>query len=162
MGVGIFVGGIQNINALADSKAHLADLVMEHETKISTLEQQLKELQARSTNSNTLSDQVKQALLKEINQNSPTTWNDWNNPDNQLVISKYDVVEKNRNVVIQVFTEGNADWTETRVNGTQNLGRQLSWWVIGYCDTLSKLYGLNDVVYEFYQNGERVKVSTSL
>ncbi|MDP4086265.1 MAG: hypothetical protein Q8934_16840 [Bacillota bacterium] len=107
-----------------------------------------------------------QAILDEINTTLPHSFQYWNPGDMMNVevmnVTKYDVVEKDGNLVIQVFTDGNHDWTETRVGGVQNIGREAAWDVILYCEPLTKLYGLHNVKYEFYQNGERVKVSTEL
>ncbi|MGG1397339.1 hypothetical protein ABE288_05840 [Bacillus salipaludis] len=162
-----------NSSVFAESKKHLAQLVMEHEIKIANLEDMVKKLSLSSVSKGDedFTPEVKKALLKEIEirlQYNPVIYDD-PGYGKKINITHYDIKKVNGIVTLQFFTEGDYDWGRTtRDYGADGVmlangsGRAFAMSVISNFDDIFKLYGFSNIRYEFYQNGERVKFSPEI
>ncbi|MEH7418659.1 hypothetical protein V7266_25690 [Neobacillus drentensis] len=150
----------------AESKKQLEVLVMEHEMKIGSLEQTIKNLQTNSGQNQSISTEVKQALLSDLSgmiENFTTAY--YEDKDVHVNVVKSDIVEKDGKIVLQIFTEGNYNWTSkwfVDSYGNVNSGPGYSFGrnLIYNFDSISKMYGVN-LNYEFYQNGDRVNFTNN-
>jgi hypothetical protein len=46
--------------------------------------------------------------------------------------------------------------------GLEGIGRDFAKTIIPYFDVIAKMYGVDDVHYEFYQNGQRITKFTNV
>jgi hypothetical protein len=164
LGATILLVWFSGTNTFAQSKKHLAQMVMDHDMKIASLEEIISNLDSGSENE-TLAPESKQALLKEVDNfirsGIYTTQYDGEKTVT-LNVTNYEIKETNGKVVLQIFTEGNYDWTDTLDGyGNTGIGRSFARNFIFNFDVISKMYGL-EMHYEFYENGERIKVFTTL
>lgn len=136
--------------------------ISELQTQLDSMKKEIVDLKSSSSGPEvTLTPEVKQSLLKEFEVHKPFL-SYWDNTTNQMVlynITKIDFVESNGKIHIQTFLEGNYDWgvkySTWGTPYTEN-GRQLSDRIVGLFSPLAKLYGLEDLHFEFYQNGQKI------
>jgi hypothetical protein len=161
-----------NLNVSADSKKHLAQIVMEHESKIAILEDFIKNQESDPNSTELLTADVKQALLKEVEIKYPdfTRVSNYEGQMLHLNVKNFEIIQKDGQIVLQFFLEGDYDWSQKVINQevegeepytyTQfGEGRQFAQNFIFNFDPIPKMYGVN-LTYEFYQNGERIRLFT--
>lgn len=151
---------VLNPVTLAKGKDGLAQIVQQHSTKIAELEKAIKNLSGSDSQDEALSEDVKKALLQEVEYRIELVSELWNGQEFNLVEIK--IVEEDGQPTMQFFTEGNYDWT-SKPNTTDNwgVGRIFASTVVGTTEPLAKLYGV-DLEYEFYENGKRITMFTEL
>jgi hypothetical protein len=162
---GLFILGLLVVNptVFADSKAKLAHLVMEHESKIASLEQIVSSLALDDegvSSEDKISDEVKTALTKEAELLLPRTtafWNEEIGDTDKINVTDVNVLDSNGDAVVQIYIEGDYGWKEDE-RGIFEPGRFLAYNFINDFNVKADMYGV-DVNYEFYQNGERVTAS---
>ncbi|WP_379970621.1 hypothetical protein [Ectobacillus sp. sgz5001026] len=154
VGLTILLGVFSSSNIFAESKKALEEIVMEHDTRINALEQKV------NVSQGALSPEVKQDLVKEVGnaiKNAPTK--QWDGHQTiQLSIESYDIQEEKGKVTLKIFTSGNYNWTETKDSyGNEGIGRTFARNFIWNFDPIAKMYGVNNLYYEFYQNDVQIK-----
>lgn len=164
LGAIILLVWFSGTNTFADSKKQLAQLVMEHEMKIASIEKIVSNLGSNS-GEETLTPETKQALLKEVenfigNTSLTSQWD--GEKEVTLNITGYEIEETDGKVTLQILTDGDNEWTD-KLDGYGNagIGRTFARNFIFNFDAISKMYGV-EMNYEFYENGERIKVFTTL
>lgn len=155
-GAFVLAFSVLNPSVFAQGKEGLAHIVQEHTQQIAQLEEAIKNL-GSSNREDSLSSEVKQALLKEagIKINSH---NEMNEPDGRGInVKDYQIEEKNGEVILKVYTEGSYGWTIGEEG--EGTGRNFARALVFNFDGIAKMYGVN-LKYEFYENGERITVFT--
>ncbi|WHZ02791.1 hypothetical protein QNH48_28380 [Neobacillus sp. YX16] len=144
---------ISTSETFADSKKQLEQIIMDHEFRITKLEQ------SGSPNENIAPD-VKQNLIQEaeFRAKNLSYYDDSTGQSFLYNVTKVDVIERDGKVYLQIFLEGDYKWGQSTTYGYTHFedGRFFAYNLVNSLDTASKLY---DVVlhYEFYQNGEKIK-----
>lgn len=169
LGLGLF-----NPNIFAESKKQLAQMVMEHEFKIANLEELVKNIGSGSGSEGNeeFTTEAKEVLVKEVERSLPNLdkYLDPDDPAGNLLkinVTNFEIKEIQGNVTLQLFTEGDYEWQQTIVEYPYGRvindggGRQFAQNFIRYFDAIPKMYGI-DLKYEFYQNGERIRLFTNL
>jgi hypothetical protein len=158
----ILLSWFSTTDILAESKKQLAQLVMEHEVRITSLEELIKNLDTRPENE-TLEPETKQALTKEINTIVGYGWSQWDGEKTvELNITDHELIFVDGGIIVKVFTEGNHDWTDTLDGyGNTGVGRSFARNFVPMVDVVAKMYGVN-AIFEFYENGERIKSFTNI
>ncbi|WP_077619776.1 hypothetical protein [Bacillus sinesaloumensis] len=149
-----------NSNVFADSKKGLSHLVMEHESKINLLEEIIKNIDLDSDVQEVLTPELKQSLIKEVENLLPDHRNFFNletNENQHINITGYELQENKGKIILKIYTEGEYNWTELDDNSTWEMGpgRKLASGIVSRFNTISKMYGV-EMGFEFYQNGERI------
>lgn len=149
-----------NSSVLAQGKEGLAHIVQQHTEKIAKLELAIKSLGGEETQNEQLSEDVKEALLKEVELKVDSLTQYWTKEDFNL--TEYKLTEINGQAVLRFYTEGEHDWTNTPdASGAWGNGRKFAQNFIFNFDAIAKMYGVN-LKYEFYENGEKITVFTEL
>jgi len=147
-------------SVLAQGKDGIAHLVQQHSVKIANLEKAIKALNKESTKKETVSKEVKKALLQEANDKVKVLSELWNGTD--FKVDDIKLKEVDGELVMQFYTTGKNDWT-SKPNTTENwgVGRVFAGNFVGSFDSITLLYDV-ELKYEFYENGKQVKMFTSL
>ncbi|WP_404330357.1 hypothetical protein [Mesobacillus maritimus] len=139
------------------SKVALEDMVMNHEFRIESLEK-------NNSSAEKLDSELKQSLLNEAEMY--TSWQYWENGQLQEInITGIDIVERNGELTLQIFTEGNNGWgyysiyyeTEGEI-WLPEPGRDHFESFIRNFKIIEELYQV-ELDYEIYENGNKVKFS---
>jgi len=143
-------------SALAKGKEGLAHIVQEHAERIEQLEK-LVNSPDQSTVSESLSPEVKKALLKEARDTTDMMY-ELNVYDGRAVtITDIQLEEVAGEATLKLYAEGTYDWTDSR----DGIGRNFAYGMVANFDDIGKMYGEN-LKYEFYENGERITLFTEL
>lgn len=156
LGVTILGAGILNPAVLADSKTKLAHLVMEHDMKIAALEESIKDLGTGKQEA-AVSEEMLAALYEEVEIILPRYtefWNDKIQDMDKINVTNFNVIDSNGEVKVQIYIEGDYGWKQDE-SGMFEPGRFLAYNFINTFNVTAEIYGV-DVIYEFYQDGERV------
>lgn len=160
------VNEVKDLIPLKDELNTANSTISEQQTEIDSLKKEIADLKTSSSSSEeTTSPEIKQALIKEV-ENRLSGFGYWDNATYKQVpynITKVDVIERNGKLYLQIFTEGNYDWSQKLYpNGNgygpypyDGNGRTLAETMISTMDQVAKLYEVN-LHYEFYQNGEKI------
>ena len=154
-----------DVKSVKDELANANTTVSQQQTVIDSLKKEIADLKSSSSSSvETITPEVKAAILKAVANNIGqfTTYYQYdpNSPADLLNIIKinvvkYDIKEINGKAVLQIYTEGNYDWTSAPYGGQDGSGFSFARNFIFNCDPIFKTLGVN-LNYEFYQNGEKV------
>ena len=143
-------------SALAKGKEGIAHIVQDHAERIEQLEEFLANSETTS-NSETLSPEVKEALLQEARATTDEMY-ELNVYDGRAVtITDIQLEEVAGETTLKLFAEGTYDWT----NSSNGIGRNFAYGMVANFDNIAKMYGEN-LKYEFYENGERITLFTEL
>lgn len=153
-----------DVNSVKDQLATANTTISEQRTEIDSMKKEIADLQSSSAGSvETITPEVKAAVLKAVANNigNFTTYYEWDPNTGGLLntlkinVVKYDIKEINGKEVLQIYTEGNYDWTTASHGGQDGSGFSFARNFIFNCDPIFKTLGAN-LNYEFYQNGEKV------
>jgi hypothetical protein len=144
---------ISSSEIFADSKKQLEQIIMDHEFRITKLEQ------SGSPNEN-ITPEVRNYLIQEaeIRAKNLSYYDDSTGQSYNFNVTKIDVIDRDGKVYLQVFLEGDYKWGQSTAHGYTHFedGRFLAYNLVNSLDPASKLYGVV-LHYEFYQNGEKIK-----
>lgn len=146
---------IFNPVVFAKGKEGLAHIVQEHSQRIAQLEELI--VSKDDSDNTLLSTEVKQALLKEV-ENKIISFNESAKPDGgDINITSYEIEENNNIKTLKIYVEGNYDWTGDTYS--EGVGRNFARAFIFNFNHIAKMYGI-DLNYEFYENNKRITVFT--
>jgi hypothetical protein len=147
-----------NTNVFADAKKGIRELVMEHEFKISELEEQVRNVSIETT---PLSEEMKETLIKEYLYRLEDLLIDGSDADRikKMNLVNYKLVEKNGENVFQLYFEDDYSWVldSSKAGSSEPKGRLFAMEFSKKVNNINDFYGV-DVKVEFYEHGEQIKV----
>ncbi|MCM3725084.1 hypothetical protein M3226_05150 [Neobacillus cucumis] len=155
-----------DVKSVKDELANANTTISEQQTEIDSLKKEFADLKSSSSSSvETITPEEKASILKVVKNNigNFTTHYVYDpinpDPNNETIVNikvvKYDIKEIAGKEVLQIFTEGNYDWTSAASGQNDGPGFSFARNFIFNCDPIFKTLGVN-LDYEFYQNGEKV------